>query len=265
MVKHDEQPARSTDEADALFGAQVYATYGASSASAEVIVDAEVVEDVPATATVTSVAPVAQSTGTDLVVRPAAGGVHRLRRAEEYLAAPYSGAWKPNTTEAGKASKAAVEALYDAWPAKRGGEVVPRWFDTPRFGRTVKNFHAKGRPAELIVKSAIAMPVLLDLYERTWVDAYGERPQDNDMHTVVHAVFDLLTQGLSWSLMQEAVVRAAEEGHVFVGRTYREVLTEHRRRAPRTGRPTQGQVLQSAYEKALARQAEIDRQKGAAA
>lgn len=215
------------------------------------VVDGEVIDD----------GEVEGQPGTDLVVHEDTTTevtLHRLRKAWEYLEAPAGGEWGPKTTHEQKVSKATVEALFDAWPHMLNGRVVPKSFDVARLGRTAKVFYRKGRRDELIVKSAIAIPVVLDIFERTWIDWYGEPPQEADLNTVAHATFDLVSQGMNWDLVQEAAVKAAEEGHVFIGRAYREVLTRHRARN-NGRRQTQGEAHASAFELAQRRQAEIDR------
>ena len=222
-------------------------------ANGEDIIDAEVIEDEQ------------PATSTDLTVRrsPKELAQARLRTAVEYLQGPVRdgeiGEWNPRTTIAGRTSAAATAGMCDSWGASRDGSPAPRWA-VGRLARQAKLAAQDGRRPELVVKSAMGLPLIARAFEDAWLDTYGEPPLQKDVATVTFEAFDLLTQGFGWTRILEAVALAAAEGHVFVQRAYRDLTTAGARRTH--SRPGGQSDTRSFLERAAAEQARRDAMNG---
>ena len=187
----------------------------------------------PVDTTVEHVGPAGFNAATLEVARPARTAT--ARTADEYLAGPFlpNGAlkWGMKTRTAGQVSSAATAGFVDNWRQHRPDEPPARWIG--RMGRMAKIAATDGRPPLLIVKSAMGAPLVLAAYQETWEHRFGDPATPNDAASVLFEAFDLLSSGFGWSGVIAAARKAADEGHVFVQRAYRELATADRKSDPR--------------------------------
>lgn len=110
---------------------------------------------------------------------------------------------------------------------------------------------------------------LAKAYEEAWVERFNDTPPQKYLVTAVFDAYELIVHRKVYGAVVEALRVAARSGNSFVTKAYVDVIARANN-APLDrsggGQPTQGQSLASAYERALAEQEAIDRnRKGTAA